>query len=92
VRARAGRSKITALALLGLGVAFYLIFALGETAGDDISGLQHLLPAAILALLLWVGWTHPRQAGISLLASPPRSPSHISHSSLSASFRSPGRS
>ena len=68
VRAGAGRSKITALVLLGLGVAFYLVFAVGETVGGDFTGLQHLLPAAILALLAWVGWTHPRRAGIILLA------------------------
>ena len=53
--------------LLGPGVAFYLVFAIGEMAGGDITGLQHLLPAAILAWLLWVGLSHPRQAGIILL-------------------------
>jgi len=67
VDAGAGRSKITALVPLGLGVAFYLAFALGEMAGGDITGLQHLLPAAILALLLWVAWRRPRRAGIVLL-------------------------
>jgi len=67
VDAGARRSKLTALVLLGLGVAFYLAFALGEMAGGDITGLQHLLPAAVLALLFCAAWRRPRQAGIVLL-------------------------
>jgi len=67
VDAGARRSKIAALVLLGLGVAFYLTFAVGEMAGGDINGLQHLPPAVILALLLWVAWRRPRRAGIALL-------------------------
>lgn len=65
--AGARRSKIAGIVLLGLGLAFYLAFAIGETAGGEISGLQHLLPAGILALLLWIGWRHPRRAGTILL-------------------------
>jgi len=68
VDAGARRAKIAALALLGLGVVFYLLFAVGETAGGDISGVQHFPPAAILAVLMWVGWRRPRTAGIVLLA------------------------
>ena len=65
--AGARRAKFAALVLLGLGVAFYLTFAIGETAGGDISGVQHFLPAALLAVLLWVGWRRPRVAGAVLL-------------------------
>ena len=65
--AGARRSKVTALVFLGLGVAFYLSFAVGEMAGGDVGGVQHLLPAAILAALLWTGWRRPRPAGIGLL-------------------------
>ncbi len=64
----AHRSKIAALLLLGLGVLFYLVFAVGEAAGGDVTGLQHLLPASVLAVLLWLGWRRPRRAGIVLLA------------------------
>jgi len=67
-RTDARRLKIAALVLLGLGVAFYLIFAVGEMAGGDITGVQHLLPAALLGALLWLGWKRPRTAGIVLLA------------------------
>ena len=68
VDAGAHRAKIAALVLLGLGVAFYLMFAVGETAGGDISGVQHFLPAAILIVLLRAAWKRPRAAGIALLA------------------------
>ena len=67
-RADARRTKTAALVLLGLGVAFYLTFAVGEMVGGDISGVQHLLPAAVLGALLWLGWKRPRTAGIVLLA------------------------
>lgn len=66
--AGARRSKIAAFVLLGLGIVFYLLFALGETAGGDISGTQHFLPVAILVVLVWVAWTRPWTAGVVLLA------------------------
>ena len=62
------QAKIAALVLLGLGAAFYLTFAVGEIAGGDVSGVQHLPPAAILAALMYLGWKWPRSAGIFLLA------------------------
>jgi len=61
-------AKIAALMLLGLGVAFFLLFAVAEMAGGDIAGIQHLPPAAVLGALLWLGWKRPRTAGIVLLA------------------------
>lgn len=54
--------------LLGLGVGFFLIFAVAEMAEGDIAGIQHLLPAAVLGALLWMGWKRPRTVGIVLLA------------------------
>lgn len=60
-------AKIAALMLVGLGIAFFLIFAVGELAGGDVSGVQHLPPAALLGALLWLGWTRPRVAGIVVL-------------------------
>ena len=64
----ARRTKIAALVLLGLGVAFFLMFAVGETAGGDITGVQHFPPAAILAALMYVAWKRPFAAGVILLA------------------------
>lgn len=61
-------AKVAALILVGLGVGFFLIFAVAEMAGGDIAGIQHLLPVAVLGALLWLGWKRPRTAGIVLLA------------------------
>lgn len=61
-------AKLVALVFLGLGVAFYLSFTVGEMASGDISAVQHLPPAVILAVLLLVSWRHPLAAGIVLLA------------------------
>lgn len=61
-------AKVAALMLVGLGVGFFLIFAVAEMAGGDIAGIQHLLPVAVLGALLWLGWKRPRTAGIVLLA------------------------
>ena len=55
--------KIVALVLLGLGVAFYLSFTVGEMAGGDVSGIQHLAPAVIPALLLFLSWRRPPTHG-----------------------------
>lgn len=65
--AGARRSKIAALVLLVLGVGFYLMFAVGEAVGGDISGVQHFLPAAVLAVLVWAAWNRPWTAGVVLL-------------------------
>lgn len=61
-------AKIAALVLLGLGVAFYLTFAIGEVAGGDVSGVQHFPEAAILLALLVVASKRPFVAGVALLA------------------------
>ena len=66
--AEARWTKRAALVLLGLGIAFYLMFAVGELAGGDVSGVQHFLPVAILVALAIVAWYRPRAAGIALLA------------------------
>lgn len=60
--------KLAALMLIGLGIGFFLIFAVGELAGGDIAGTQHFLPAVVLGALLWLGWKRPRRAGIVLLS------------------------
>ena len=60
-------AKIAALLLTGLGLGFFLLFAVGELVGGEISGVQHLPPAALLGALLWLGWKRPRTAGIIML-------------------------
>lgn len=63
----ARRAKIAALVLLGLGIAFYVLFTVGEMAGGDISGIQHLPPVLVLTGLSWVAWKWPTIAGVALL-------------------------
>ena len=60
-------TKLIALGLLGLGTALFLVFGLAELLGGDLTGVQHLIPAAILAALMYVGWRRPHAAGITLL-------------------------
>jgi peptidoglycan/LPS O-acetylase OafA/YrhL len=67
VDAGARRAKVAALVLLGLGVAFYLLFTVGEMASGDVSGIQHLPPVLVLAGLIWLAWRRPTTAGIVLL-------------------------
>jgi hypothetical protein len=61
-------TKIAALVLLTLGIGFYLMFAVGEMASGEISGIQHLPPAIGLAALLWLAWKRTHTAGAVLLA------------------------
>ena len=63
----ARRAKIAALVLLGLGIAFSLLFTIGEMAGGDVAGIQHLPPAVVLVGLVWLAWKRPTVAGIVLL-------------------------
>jgi hypothetical protein len=60
-------TKIAALVLLSLGIAFYLMFAFGEVVSGDVSGVQHLPPAIVLAALLWLAWKRTCAAGVVLL-------------------------
>jgi hypothetical protein len=51
-----------------LPVTVLLLFAIGEMAGGDVSGAQHLPEAAALLILLIAGWRYPRVVGIVLLS------------------------
>jgi hypothetical protein len=59
--------KIAALIFPGIPLVILLLFAIGETAGGDWSGLGHLLQAIPIALLMWLGWKRPLWGGILLL-------------------------
>jgi cytochrome bd-type quinol oxidase subunit 1 len=65
--ARSKRLKIAASALLAIPILVLLTFTFGETLGGDVSGLQHLLQAAPLVVLLVASWRFPWQGGIALL-------------------------
>ena len=51
--------KIAVSAILALLILFFLTFAVGEVAGGDISGLQHLLQAAPFILVIVLIWWKP---------------------------------
>jgi FtsH-binding integral membrane protein len=59
--------KIIALVFPGLTLAVLLLFAFGETIGGDWSGLGHLIQAAPIVFLMWLGWRHPLAGGILFL-------------------------
>ncbi|HSG42327.1 MAG TPA: hypothetical protein VLA72_04150 [Anaerolineales bacterium] len=61
------RMKIAALVFPGMPLVILLLFAIGETAGGDWSGLGHLIQAIPLVLLMWLGWKYPLWGGILLL-------------------------
>lgn len=52
---------------MALLTAFLLFMGIGEMVGGDSSGLGHLLPAAVLGLLMWFAWKRPLFAGIILV-------------------------
>ncbi len=60
-------SKLAASALLGAPIAILLLLGLGEMAGGDVTGVQHLVEVVPLLLLLIAAWRWPRVAGIALV-------------------------
>lgn len=59
--------KLSGLVIAGLGSLFFLAMGIGEMAGGDLSGFQHLPPAALLGGLVYLGWRHPYPVGIVLV-------------------------
>lgn len=58
---------LAGIALLLVPVAILVLFTVGETAGGDVSGLQHVLQAAPLLVLIAVAWRWPRVGGAAVL-------------------------
>ncbi len=59
--------KIVALIFPGITLAVLLLFAVGETASGDWSGLGHLIQVIPIGLLVWLGWRRPLWGGMFLL-------------------------
>jgi hypothetical protein len=59
--------KIVALIPTGVTLVILLLFAVGESAGGDWSGLGHLIQALPIAFLMWLGWKNPLWGGILFL-------------------------
>ena len=64
---RPNRPKLAAMALLALPAVGLLLVAIGEMAGGDITGIQHVPEAVVLVGLMALAWRYPRVAGVALL-------------------------
>lgn len=54
--------------LLAIPILVLAAFAVGEVAGGDVSGLQHVPESALLVLLGWLAWRRPLWGGAALIA------------------------
>ena len=59
--------KLSGLAIVALGSLFFLAMGVGEMAGGDLSGFQHLPQAVLLGALVFLGWRHPYAVGTVLV-------------------------
>lgn len=59
--------KIAVLALMALAGAFFMFMGVGEMLGGDLSGMIHLPPVALIALMMWFGWKKPLAGGITMV-------------------------
>ena len=59
--------RIAGLIPLGLQVAFFLLFGIGEMAGGELGGAGHLVQAAVIALLGLLAWLRPIEGGAALV-------------------------
>lgn len=57
------RTRIAGLVFALIPLGILLLFTLGETIGGDVYGLQHVVQALPLALLIWVAWRWPSIGG-----------------------------
>jgi hypothetical protein len=58
--------RIAGLTPLGLQIAIFLLFGVGEMAAGDLSGAGHLLQVAVTALLGILAWMRPLEGGVAL--------------------------
>jgi len=58
--------RLAGLIPLGLQVAIFLLFGIGEMASGDLSGAGHLLQVAVTALLGMLAWMRPLEGGAAL--------------------------
>lgn len=59
--------KVAGLVFVLIPIAFFLIFAVGESAGGDLSGLMHLIQVVPFVFLAVLTWKYPKFGGWFLL-------------------------
>lgn len=62
------RLKVAASLLLAIPTGILLLFLVGEVAGGELSGVQHLLQLSPLLALAALAWRHPQAGGAALIA------------------------
>ena len=60
--------KIAGMVFLTIPMLILAAFAVGEMAGGDISGIQHVVQLVPLAVLGWLAWKWPLWGGTALIA------------------------
>ncbi len=58
--------RIVACIVLGIPLAIFLVFGIGEMVGGDLSGAMHLLQALFVILLGVLAWMRPFEGGVTL--------------------------
>lgn len=53
--------------LLGVQVAIYLAFGIGEMVGGEMSGAGHFVPVIAIAILGFLVWRRPLEGGVAML-------------------------
>jgi hypothetical protein len=56
-----------ALVLVGIYAVFWLFFGIAEMVSGDLSGVMHLVPAIMLAGLMWLVTRRPFEGGVVLV-------------------------
>ena len=59
--------KLAGLLLLLLPIGILALFTVGELAGGDVSGVQHVAQTLPIVVLALVAWKKPRTGGIALV-------------------------
>jgi hypothetical protein len=59
--------KLAGLVIVALGSLFFLFIGVGEIAGGEVSGIQHLPAAALFGALVYLGRRHPYGVGVVLV-------------------------
>ena len=60
--------RLAGLLPLALQFLLYMFFGVGEIAGGDPGGIVHLLQAVLVALMGYLAWLRPLEAGSALTA------------------------
>jgi len=67
VRPTSTQLKIAGMVFLAIPILILAGFAVGEMAGGDITGIQHVVQLTPLVLLGWLAWKRPLWGGTALI-------------------------